>query len=225
MRQLVVCLFVLPAFSQALKLEAVPNPSMQGSLQAHWGTAPDGSPLLSWIDSASGSYNLRYAIRHGNSWSEVRTVAAGRHFWRHPAELPELVSLADGTLFAHWVEKAKDSSDAEDIFFVSSSRDGVHWTEPVMAHRDRSAVQHGLASMVASGSHEASIFWLLLSDFGGEDLQGSAGCLSRSHAAGYPRHRRAALGKWQVASVENFESGQVADQRLPGECGFRSGEG
>jgi hypothetical protein len=169
MRQFVVFLLWLPAFGrtsfgQVIKVEAVPNPSMQGSLQAHWGTAPDGSPLLSWVEGASGSYNLRYAIRHGNSWSEVRTVATGRHLWRHPAELPELVSLSDGakldgSMLAHWVEKGKDSSDAEDIF-VSSSHDGVHWTEPVMAHHDHSPVQHGLASMVASGPHEASIFWL-----------------------------------------------------------------
>src|SRR5207237_10171561 len=47
----------------------------------------------------------------------------------------------------------------EDIL-VSSSRDGIQWTEPQMAHRDRSPVQHGLASMVESAPHEASILWL-----------------------------------------------------------------
>jgi hypothetical protein len=31
---------------------------------------------------------------------------------------------------------------------------------PTMAHRDRAAVQHGLASMVASGPGESSLFWL-----------------------------------------------------------------
>jgi hypothetical protein len=56
-----------------------------------------------------------------------------------------MMSLPDGTLLAHWVEKGKDSSDAEDIL-VSSSRDGIKWTEPSMAHKDRSPVQHGLAS-------------------------------------------------------------------------------
>ena len=41
MRWSVVFLSVLPAFNQALKLEAVPNPSTECSLQVHWGTAPD----------------------------------------------------------------------------------------------------------------------------------------------------------------------------------------
>jgi hypothetical protein len=164
MKTLFVFLIALPglgrmSFAQTIKLEAAPNPSAQGSLQAHWGIAPDGSPLLSWVEAANGSYTLRYAVRHGAAWSEARTIVAGRKLWRHPAELPEIVSLSDGTMLAHWVEKGKDSSDAEDIF-VSSSRDGLHWSEPVMAHHDHSPVQHGLASMVASGPHEASIFWL-----------------------------------------------------------------
>src|SRR3984885_15172538 len=147
------------SFGQTIKLDPAPNPSALGSLQAHWGIAPDGSPLLSWVEAANGSYSLRYAVRHGSVWSEARTIVAGRHLWRHPAELPEIVSLSDGTMLAHWVEKGKDSSDAEDIF-VSSTRDGIHWSEPAMAHHDHSPVQHGLASMVASGPREASIFWL-----------------------------------------------------------------
>jgi hypothetical protein len=147
-------------FAQTLQPVPVPNPSIPGSIQPNWAVASDGSALLSWVEtSKNGSYTLRYAVRRGSAWSEPRTIAAGRRFWRHPAELPELVSLSDGTLLAHWVEKGKDSSDAEDIV-VSSSRDGVHWSEPLMAHRDRSPVQHGLASMVASGPQEASILWL-----------------------------------------------------------------
>jgi hypothetical protein len=147
------------SFGQTIKFDPVSNPSAMGSLQAHWGIAPDGSPLLSWVEAANGSYTLRYAVRHGSAWSEARTIVEDRHIWRHPAELPESVSLSDGTMLAHWVEKGKESSDAEDIF-VSSSRDGIHWSEPVMAHHDHSPVQHGLASMVASGPREASIFWL-----------------------------------------------------------------
>lgn len=163
MKKLLILALTLPGFcqvgsGQALKLEAIPNPSMQGSLQSHWGIAPDGNPLLSWVEASNGSYTLKYAIRRANGWSEVRTIVSGRHLWRHPAELPEVISLSDGTMLAHWIEKGKEE-EAEDIL-VSSSHDGLHWSEPQIAHRDRSPVQHGLAAMVASGPHEASIFWL-----------------------------------------------------------------
>jgi hypothetical protein len=62
-------------------------------------------------------------------------------------------------LLAEWVEVPEKASDAEYIF-VSASKDGVQWTPPVMAHQDRSPVQHALVSMVVSGEREASLIWL-----------------------------------------------------------------
>ena len=159
----IACFILLAAstgLAQKLTLEAADNPAAPGSLQPNWALAADGSALLSWVEPAgNAAYTLRYAVRRANGWSEARTIAAGRKLWRHPAEMPELVSLSDGTLLAHWVEKGKESSDAEDIY-ISSSKDGVRWTEPAIAHHDHSPEQHGLASMAASGPREASLFWL-----------------------------------------------------------------
>jgi len=161
----------VPARAQALKAEPQPNPSSAGSLQASWSLAADGSPLLSWIETQKeGVYTLKYAVRKGGQWSEARTVVANRKFFRHPAELPEVIALPDGTLFAHWIETPGDDPDAEFVY-VSTSHDGVKWTAPILAHKDRSMVQHGLASVVASGDHEASVVWL-------EALKGEDGPVS-----------------------------------------------
>jgi hypothetical protein len=160
MKYFLALAFATLSSAQALKPVAVPNPSTPGSIQPNWAVAADGSILLSWVEPSKGdSYDLRYAVRKAGAWSATRTIASGRRFWRHPAEIPEMMSFPDGTLLAHWVEKGKDSSDAEDIF-VSSSKDGITWTAPAMAHHDRSPVQHGLASIVASGPKEASLLWL-----------------------------------------------------------------
>src|SRR5579863_3322870 len=95
----------LSLFGQALKVEPVANPSSLGSLQASWSLARDGGPLLSWIETQKDeSYTLKYAVRRGTQWSEPRTIAAHRQFFRQPAELPEVIALPDGTLVAHWVE-------------------------------------------------------------------------------------------------------------------------
>src|SRR5579862_310176 len=108
-------------YAQTLQPVAVPNPSTPGSIQPNWAVAADGSILLSWVEPVKeGSSNLRYAVRKGGAWSEARTIATNRNFWRHPAEIPELLSLSDGTLLAHWVEKGKESSDAEFILVSSS---------------------------------------------------------------------------------------------------------
>lgn len=157
---LVLILAAATAPGQGLKVESIVNPSNVGSLQASWSTTPDGSPLLSWIETQKDqSYTLKYAIRRGSQWSEPRSIAAHRQFFRQPAELPEVIALSDGTLLAHWVEAPDAESEAE-FSYVSASHDGIHWTAPALIHKDRSMVQHGLASIAPSGAREASILWL-----------------------------------------------------------------
>jgi hypothetical protein len=148
------------AVGQSIKVEPLVNPSGPTSLQAHWSIKSDGSPMLSWIElSADGSSKLMYATRRADQWSKPRTIVANRHFFRQPAESPSVVSFADGSLLAEWVEVSEKASEAEYIL-VSASKDGVHWTPPVMAHQNRSPVQHALVSMVVSGEREASLIWL-----------------------------------------------------------------
>jgi BNR repeat-like domain len=157
---LLVALLALPAFSQTFTSTPLANPSGAGSLQPNWSIAPDGSAVFSWIEpSQGGSFALRYAVRHGATWSPATTIAANRHFFHHPAEMPEVLALPGGHWFAHWVESPGGDSDAEYVF-VSSSTDGTHWTMPLQAHHDHSAVQHGLASMIANPDGGGSIFWL-----------------------------------------------------------------
>lgn len=159
-RSILLVLGTSAAFGQTVKVERVPNPAPQGSVEAHWGSASDGSPLLSWIEPADGGdFALRYSVRHGGQWSETRTIVAKRHFFRQPAESPSVVSFPDGALLAEWVEVPEAASGAEYIF-VSASVDGVQWTTPVMANEDRSPVQHALVSMALSGAKEASLIWL-----------------------------------------------------------------
>ncbi len=157
-------IFVLASFSlafgQTFRSEPLANPAGAGSIQSNWSITPDGGALFSWVEPAkSGALSLRYAVRHGATWLEPRTIAAQRRFFRHPAELPEVAQLSEHQWLAHWVEMPKEESEAEYVY-TSASTDGVQWSMPTMAHRDRAAVQHGLASMVAGAPGETSVFWL-----------------------------------------------------------------
>jgi hypothetical protein len=142
-------------FGQTLKMEPMANPTGPGSSQVNLSLTQDGNALLSWVESEE----LKYSIRRGTQWSEPRTIAAKRHFFHHPAELPEVIAMPGGSFLAHWIEAPKTESEAEFIY-VSASRDGIKWTTPVMAHHDKSDVEHGLASMAANGDKDASLFWL-----------------------------------------------------------------
>ena len=150
----------LPAFSQTFSVTPVANPAGPGSIQPNWSVAPDGAAVFSWIEpSTGGAFTLRYAVRHGASWGPAITIVANRHFFRHPAEMPEVLAVAGGHWFAHWIESPGGDSDAE-YLYVSSSTDGKTWTTPLEAHHDKSPVQHGLASMIANPDGGGSIFWL-----------------------------------------------------------------
>jgi hypothetical protein len=150
----------LPVFSQTFSPAPLANPAGAGSQQPNWSVAPDGSAVFSWIEpSQGGSFALKFAVRHGAQWSPAVTIAANRHFFHHPAEMPEVLALPGGHWFAHWVEAPGGDSDAEYVY-VSSSTDGAHWTMPLQAHHDHSPVQHGLASMIANPDGGGSIFWL-----------------------------------------------------------------
>jgi hypothetical protein len=151
-------LAVVSAYGQVLAPQTVANPAGSGSLQPQWSATPDGHAVLNWIEPAKSGYALRYAVRGPLGWSEARTIATNRHFFHHPAEVPEVQQLADHLWMAHWVENMEES-EAEFVY-ISTSTDGTHWTAPAMVNKDRSQVEHGLASMVASGNGEASLFWL-----------------------------------------------------------------
>ena len=151
----------LPAFSQTFSPSPLVNPAGPGSLQPNWSVTPDGAAVFSWIEpAAGGSYALKYAVRHGASWSPATTIAANRHFFHHPAEMPEVIALPGGHWMAHWVEAPQGGDSDAEYVFVSASTDGAHWSMPLQAHHDHSAVQHGLASMIANPDGGASIFWL-----------------------------------------------------------------
>jgi hypothetical protein len=157
---LLCAVLALPAFTQTFSSTPLANPAGPGSLQPNWSVAPDGGAVFSWIEpSQGGAFALKYAVRHGGSWTPATTIAANRHFFHHPAEMPEVIALPGGHWFAHWVESPGGDSDAEYVF-VTSSTDGAHWTMPLQAHKDRSPVQHGLASMIANPDGGGSIFWL-----------------------------------------------------------------
>lgn len=162
MRILLILALSVAVRAQSIKVEPVASPAGESSSQANWAVNAQGDPVLTWIETAkAGTDVLRYAVRHGGQWSQPHTIASARHFFRQPAEIPSVAALSDGTLIAEWIEGSPNGGDSDAEFvYISSSHDGATWSKPVMANRDKTQSQHGLASIVASGSHEASLIWL-----------------------------------------------------------------
>ncbi len=155
----------MAAIASAQTMTPLTNPAPAGSIEPNWSVTADGSAVLTWIEPSTGS--LKYAVRKGAAWSTAQTVATQRKFFRHPAELPEVMPSGSGKWIAHWVEMPDPKSEAE-YAYVSTSADGAHWSAPARAHKDNAPVQHGLVSMLPDGNGGASLFFL-------ESLKGEDG--------------------------------------------------
>jgi hypothetical protein len=150
----------VPLLGPKLNVESLPKPAGDGSLQPNWSTAYDHSAILSWVEAANdGSPSAAICHAQGVHVGPAYTLADHRHFFRHPAEFPEVLETEKGHWLAHWVETPNEANEVEYVY-VSSSTDGIQWTTPLMPHHDRSAVLHGLASLVATGNGEASLMSL-----------------------------------------------------------------
>lgn len=146
-----------------------------GSGQPNLFAVPDGRVLLTWHQpNGSGGYDLKIAERHRGTWSEPKTVAAGRPFFVNWADFPSAVELEDGSWVVHWLEKVAASTYAYHVYVAISRDRGESWTLQVVPHRDRSPTEHGFVSMVpwAGG---AALVWLDGREMRGGDPPGGEG--------------------------------------------------
>jgi hypothetical protein len=110
---------------------------------------PDGRVVMSWIEPRSEEHlMLRVASFDGKRWTTPVTIAQGDSFFANWADFPSVRALGGQRLAAHWLWKSGAGTYAYDVR-VSQSDDGGHtWSQAVTPHRDRTATEHGFASLV-----------------------------------------------------------------------------
>jgi hypothetical protein len=143
-------------------VRSLESPALPGSGEANLTLAPDGRVLLSWIEPVRDrGHRLRIASRaNGGGWSPPLTVAEGTDWFVNWADFPSVVSLPDGTLFAHWLAKSGASPYAYDVRITSSRDGGKSWSAPVIPHRDGTQAEHGFVSLLSGPPGEIGIVWL-----------------------------------------------------------------
>ena len=188
--------------AQAPKFDTLPNPAGDSSGQANWSLNAQGEPILSWVETGKdGSDSFRYSVRHAGQWTAPRTIASKRHFFRQPSEIPGMVALSDGSFVAEWIEGAEGHDDTEFVY-TAASKDGVTWSNPVMANKDKSQSQHGLASITASGPHEASVVWLQA--LKGDDGPASLSALRSTRAETFSKKKASTRTSASAARPPSF---------------------
>lgn len=142
-----------------------PLPAAAGAAQPDLALAPDGRLLLSWIKPFDGS---RHALQYttfdaAGQWQWApKTIAVGASMVVNWADTPHVAATADGTVWAHWLQKTRggDGAQAYDVVVTHSTDNGLNWSAPVRAHDDGKPVEHGFVSFWPAADNRLGLAWL-----------------------------------------------------------------
>ena len=65
----------------AFGVDSLPSPAAPGSAEPSLVTGADGRVYMSWLEPADSGHALRFAVLQGKTWSQPRTIRAGRDFF------------------------------------------------------------------------------------------------------------------------------------------------
>jgi hypothetical protein len=152
---------LIPRAAQEVGLEirTIETPAGPGSAQPQL-TVSDRGVLLSWIERNADVATLKFSERTANGWTPPKTVASGSDWFVNWADVPSVVRLADGSLYAHWLQKSGPDTYAYDVRLARSTDDGGTWTASFTPHHDATKSEHGFASLFQMPGAGLGLVWL-----------------------------------------------------------------
>ena len=157
-----VCAISLGVPSLARTQPAVlllPSPAPQASQTGNLVVGEDGL-YVSWLEKQGSGHALRFARWDGQAFSKPRSIHTSDAFFANWADFPSMLQLEDGSLVAHWLEKAATGTYEYDIWMARSTDGGDTWSEPERPHRDGTLSEHGFVSLVRFGASGFAAAWL-----------------------------------------------------------------
>lgn len=128
-------------------VEAVSSPAAPGSGEPFLSTRGD-TVFLSWLQPvASGGHALQVSRRVDGDWSDPVAVTSRDDLFVNWADFPSVVPGADGTLWAHWLQRGPQGGYDYGIRVVASPDGGATWSEPFTPHEDGTPQEHGFVSI------------------------------------------------------------------------------
>ena len=143
----------------SVTMRAVESPAGAGSGEPFL-SATDGAVHMSWLEaSPTGGHDLRFSRWDSGAWTEAGVIATSERFFVNWADFPSVTAGADGSLWAHWLERGPAGGYDYAVRVVRSADGGRKWSEPWTLHDDSSPVEHGFVSALPLGGGMAFL-WL-----------------------------------------------------------------
>jgi hypothetical protein len=185
-----------------------PLPAAAGSAQPDLSLAPDGRLLLSWIKPFDKTrHALQYTTfdRQGQWQWAPKTIAVGASMVVNWADTPHIAATADGTIWAHWLQKTRGQGDgsAYAIIVSHSVDDGMTWSDPVRAHDDGKPVEHGFVSFWPAARDRLGMAWL--------DGRNTVGGAHAGHDGGAADAAPEAAGMTSLRAASIDTASRIAD--------------
>ncbi|MFM8566139.1 MAG: hypothetical protein ACKOCV_00365, partial [Gemmatimonadota bacterium] len=143
-----------------LALEALTSPVAGDAAEPFVATAPDGRVTLSWLaKEADSTTALRFATWDPTTgaWSAPQEVVRRRDLFVNWADFPSLVTLSDGTLLAHWLQRNGGGRVHYDVHLAASRDRGATWGPSSLPHPEGVAAEHGLVSVLPDAAGGADV--------------------------------------------------------------------
>lgn len=158
-------LFCLLSANCQAQIQMIDNPAGKGSRLPRLTTMPDGSVLLSWVETVNDvkqneQHMLKYALRREGRWIRTGTVAKGENWFINWADFPSIVAIDADFWIAHWLVRSPEGRSYDYDIHLSISKDaGLNWQPAIKPHRDGVAAEHGFVSIFPAGEG-GGIIWL-----------------------------------------------------------------
>lgn len=143
-----------------IAVDSLPSPAAPGSAEPNLHVAPDSRVHLSWLEPTDSAFAFRLATLDGDRWSDARTITRGESLFVNWADFPSVLSLPNGRLLAHWLQKSGAGKYAYDVRVARSIDSGVTWTNGIILHSDRSEAEHGFVALWPESDSVAGAVWL-----------------------------------------------------------------
>ncbi|HEX7315511.1 MAG TPA: sialidase family protein [Pyrinomonadaceae bacterium] len=145
----------------ALAVSETDSPVGADSREPELFAGADGRVVLSWVEKRGEKrHALRFALRDAAGWSEARTVAEGDDWFVNWADFPSVITLADGSLAAHWLVKSGAGTYAYDVNVARSKDGGRTWGRAFVPHTDGTRTEHGFVSLLPLADGRLGAVWV-----------------------------------------------------------------
>jgi hypothetical protein len=123
--------------------EILAGPATSDATGPRLSTRVEGELILSWMERGPDGDALLFSDYRDGEWQQPRAVINNVTMFVNWADLPSVVPLGDGRLFAHWLVKRPGGAYAYDVVISQSPDDGDSWLDPISPHSDGTPSQHG----------------------------------------------------------------------------------